>query len=140
LSRKWERRANAYLKRKRGPFDRPRDLLKELKGLAWKYIGPVREEASLKEGLERLTSLEERIEEVYPATVSDLFQRKDLGNMSLLIKAILEGSLIRTESRGAFYRKDFRDQDDQNWLRNTCYRLVKKELEITHRPINSTQT
>jgi len=83
-----------------------------------------------------LTSLEQRIEKIYPAAVGDLFQRKDLGNASLLIKAILKGSLLRTESRGAFYRKDFRDQDDQNWLKNTCYRLVKKDLDITHRPVN----
>jgi succinate dehydrogenase/fumarate reductase flavoprotein subunit len=136
LSRKWERRTSAYLKKRRGSFDRPRDLLKELKSLAWKTIGPVREQASLKEGLEHLTSLDQRIEKVYPDSAGDLFKKKDLENVSLLIKAILKGSLLRTESRGAFCRKDFRDQDDQNWLKNTCYRWVKKELEVTHRPVN----
>ncbi len=106
-----------------------------MKNLAWKYIGPVREEGSLKEGLELLTSLDTRIEKVYPATVSDLFRKRDLENVSLLIKAILKGSLLRTESRGAFCRKDFRNQDDQNWLKNTCYQLKKTEIEITHRPV-----
>lgn len=136
LRQKWERKANQYLKKRRGAFDHPQDLLKDLKNLAWKYIGPVREEGSLKEGLELLASLETRIEKVYPATVGDLFRKRDLENVSLLIKAILKGSLLRTESRGSFCRKDFRNQDDPNWLKNTCYRLKKTEIEITHRPVS----
>jgi len=102
-----------------------------LKNLAWKYAGPVRSEGPLKEGLELVASLEARIEEVYPATVNDLFRKRDLENVSLLIKAILKGSLYRTESRGAFCRKDYQKQDDQNWLSSTCYRLKKTEIEIT---------
>ncbi|MBN1254806.1 MAG: hypothetical protein JXA50_05985 [Deltaproteobacteria bacterium] len=47
----------------------------------------------------------------------------------------MKGSLLRTESRGSFFRKDFPDQDDANWLRNTCYLLEKGELQITHRPV-----
>lgn len=134
LRQKWERKANRYLKKKRGVFDHPRDLLKELKDLAWKYIGPLRDESSLKEGLELLAFVETRIERVYPATVGDLFRKRDLENVSLLIKAILKGSLMRTESRGSFCRKEFRNQDDENWLKNTCYRLQKTEIEIAHRP------
>ena len=65
---------------KRGPFDPPGDLLKNLKDLAWRYAGPVREEGSMKEGLAELASLEKRIERVYPATLKDLFRKRDLEN------------------------------------------------------------
>jgi len=132
--RKWEEKSKGYLKRKRGAFDHPRDLLKELKNLAWRYAGPIREGGSLKEGLDRLASLEKRIERVYPATLKDLFKKRDLENVALLLKAILKGSLLREESRGSLFRKDFPNQDDANWLKNTCYRLEKGELQITHRP------
>jgi succinate dehydrogenase/fumarate reductase flavoprotein subunit len=134
LTRKWERKANHYLRRRRGVFDHPRDLLKGLKSLAWKYAGPVREEKFLKEGLDHVISLEKRIEQVYPATPSELFRKKELENVSLLIRAILEGSLLRTESRGSFYRADFPQPDDSHWLKHTCYRLEKGELKITHPP------
>jgi len=134
LKKRWERKASAYLKKRRGAFDHPSDLLKDLKDLAWKYSGPVRKEEWLKEGLERLTSVEKRMEKVYPATVKDLFKKRDLETVTLLLKAILRGSLFRTESRGSFFRKDFQDQDDEHWLKNTCYRLEKGELQITHRP------
>jgi succinate dehydrogenase/fumarate reductase flavoprotein subunit len=130
--KKWDRKVQSYLKKRRGTFEPPRDLLKELKDLAWRYASPERTEESLKEGLDRLAVLEGKIEKVYPATLKDLFQRRDLESVALLLKAILKGSLLRTESRGSFFRQDFPDQDDRNWLKNTCYRLVKGELQITH--------
>jgi succinate dehydrogenase/fumarate reductase flavoprotein subunit len=137
VMKKWERKARSYLKKRRGTFDDPRNLLKDLRDLAWRYASPVREEESLKEGLGRLASIEKRIGNVYPATLKDLFKKRDLENVALLLKAILEGSLLRRESRGSFFRKDFPDQDDRNWLRNTCYRLEKGELQITHRHIKN---
>jgi succinate dehydrogenase/fumarate reductase flavoprotein subunit len=103
--------------------------------LAWRYASPIRKEESLKEGLDRLASIEKRIEKVYPAALSDLFKKRDLENAALLLKDILKGSLILTESRGSFFREDFPDQDDANWLKNTCYRLEKGELQISHRPL-----
>jgi succinate dehydrogenase/fumarate reductase flavoprotein subunit len=133
--KKWDRRVRSYLKKRRGTFDQPRDLRNELKDLAWRYAGAVREEEFLKEGLDQLVSIRKRIDRVYPATVKDLFKRRDLENVALLLNAILEGSLLRRESRGSFFRRDFPDQDDRNWLKNSCYRLVKGELQITHRPL-----
>jgi succinate dehydrogenase/fumarate reductase flavoprotein subunit len=134
-ARRWERKAGNYMKRRRGPFDHPEDLLKSLKDLAWRYAGPVREEGSMKEGLTHLASLEKKIERVYPATLKGLFRKRDLENAALVLKAIFQGSLLRRESRGSFFRKDFPGEDDQNWMKNTCYRLEKGELQISHRPI-----
>jgi succinate dehydrogenase/fumarate reductase flavoprotein subunit len=133
--KRWERRAKNYMRRKRGAFDPPGDLSKNLKDLAWKFAGPIREESAMREGLSQLMALEKRIERVYAATRKDLFRKKGLENMALVLKAILQGSLLRKESRGSFFREDFPGQDDQNWMNNTCYRLVKGELQITHRPI-----
>jgi succinate dehydrogenase/fumarate reductase flavoprotein subunit len=141
LNRRWEKRAKEYTKRKRGVFDHPRDLLNDLRELAWKHAGPAREEDSLKQGLARLDLLEERIEKVYPSAPMDLFKKRDLDNAALLLKAILKGSLLRTESRGSFFRLDFSQPqhpppqpDDGSWLKNTCCRLEKGEIQITHRP------
>jgi len=133
LQKRWERKAGAYVKKRRGTFEPPEGLLRDLKDMAWKYGGPIRGEESLREGLNRLASMEKRIERVYPATLKDLFRKRDLENVTLLLKAILKGSLLRRESRGSFYRKDFPNQDDPNWLKNTCYRLERGEIEVTHK-------
>jgi len=135
LQRKWQRKAEGYLRKRRGGFDPPVQLLKELKILAWKHAGPVREEHSLIEGIERLASIENRIEKIFPATLKDLFRKRQLENSALVLKAILKGSLLRKESRGSFYRQDFPKQNDQEWLKNNCYRLEKSEIQITHRPL-----
>jgi succinate dehydrogenase/fumarate reductase flavoprotein subunit len=131
--RRWERKAETYLRKKRGVFDHPRDLMKQLGHLVWQYGGPVRQESSLAEGAEILAALQQRVERVYPDTLQDLFMKRVLENMVLLTQAILKGSLLRQESRGAHHRKDFPDQDDRNWLKHTCCRLEKGEMVITHR-------
>ncbi len=133
--RRWEKKAERYLKKSRGVFDPPALLLKELKRLAWGYAGPIREEGSLKEGLEQLTSLEKKIERIHTTTLRDLFRKRELENVALLLKAILNGSLARKESRGSFFRKDFPEQKDDEWLKNMCYRLKDGELEVTHRSL-----
>jgi succinate dehydrogenase/fumarate reductase flavoprotein subunit len=133
--KRWGRRAENYLKRKRGAFDPAGELMKSLKDLAWKFAGPIRGESLIKEGLDQLIALEKKIERVYAATLKDLFRKKELENGALVLKAILQGSLLRKESRGSFFREDFPGKDDQNWKKNTCYRLVKGELQITHRPV-----
>lgn len=139
LSRRWAKTAKEYMKQKKGVFDPPRDLLNDLRIVAWRCLGPVREETSLKEGLDRLREIEERIQRVSPATVNDLFKKKDVENVVLLLKAVLRGSLIREESRGAFSRRDFPEQDDLNWLKNTRYQLKDQEVEVTHRPVPTLQ-
>ena len=133
--RRWERKAETYLQKKRGVFDHPRDLMKQLRHLVWQYGGPVRQESSLAEGAETLAALQKRVERVYPDTLPDLFGKRVLENMALLTQAILKGSLLRQESRGAHHRKDFPGQDDQNWLKHTCYRLEKGEMVITYRSV-----
>ncbi|MBM4309053.1 MAG: FAD-binding protein, partial [Deltaproteobacteria bacterium] len=136
FQRKWQRKAEGYLKKTRGAFDPPTEILKELKVLSWRYVGPSREEGSLKEGLERLASIERKIEKVYPATLKDLFRKRELENVALVLKAILRGSLSRMESRGSFFRQDFPDQNDRDWLKNSCYRLDKGGIQVTHRPLS----
>jgi succinate dehydrogenase/fumarate reductase flavoprotein subunit len=74
----------------------------------------------LREGLDLLASVEERVERIYAGTVRDLFRKRELENAVLITKAILHGSLLREESRGAFCRKDFPHQDDHAWLKHTC--------------------
>lgn len=134
--KRWEEKVRAYTRKKKGAFEPPRDLLRELKILAWKYGGPLREEEDLKTGLDLLSQFEKRIERISPESVNHLFHKRELENITILIRAILQGSLLRKESRGSFLRKDFPESDHQNWLKHTCYRLEGEELQISHQPVN----
>lgn len=135
--KRWEEKARAYTRKKKGAFEPPRDLLRELKLLAWKYGGAVREEEGLKTGLDLLSKCKKSIEKISPETVQDLFHKRELENIALLIQAILRGSLMRKESRGAFLRKDFPESDNENGVKHTCYRLEGEEIQIYHQPVIS---
>ena len=37
---------------------------------------------------------------------------------------MLRGGIEREESRGAFFRSDFPDTDDEKWLKNIVYKQV----------------
>lgn len=55
----------------------------------------------------------------------------------LISKAIVRASLERKESRGAFYREDFPQRDDDRWLKNILLTLDREtgDFVVSHRPI-----
>jgi len=46
------------------------------------------------------------------------------------------GSLERRESRGAFFRDDYPEIDNENWLKNIIYRQVDGELVLETVPVD----
>lgn len=100
---------------------------KELKGIqkrireaAWRYAGVVRSESGLSEGFAMVKALEIELEGVRPQTVADRKLKEDLMSAAFVLKAVLTASISRGESRGAFKREDFPQQDDFNWRKNSC--------------------
>jgi succinate dehydrogenase / fumarate reductase flavoprotein subunit len=94
----------------------------DLQNLLWERAGILRDEASLRAGLDDLETLRERVSDmdVGPIT-SDSFEfAVDLGFMLTTAEVVLRGALQRTESRGAHYRTDYPDTDP-DWRRNICF-------------------
>ena len=52
-------------------------------------------------------------------TNQNLSYGRALGDMLKLAEVILQGSILRKESRGAHYRTDYPDRDDENFLKTT---------------------
>jgi aspartate oxidase len=103
------------------------NLRRQIREVAWKYAGVVRSEEGMKEGLIKVTALEKELNGIIPQTVSDKKLKYDLMSAVFVLKAILTVSLSRKESRGAFIRGDFPQQDDLKWLRNSCLVYDTKE-------------
>ena len=55
-------------------------------------------------------------------TNQNLAYARALGDMLKLAEVIVLGSIERRESRGAHYRADFPQRDDENYLRSTVAR------------------
>ena len=97
-------------------------VLADLRELMWDHAGILRDEASLREGLDRLADVRERVADlrVGPVTSESFEFAVDLGFMTVAAEAVLRGALEREESRGAHYRTDFPDVD-ADWRRNVYF-------------------
>lgn len=93
----------------------PRRLQRELRDVMTEHAGVVRSEQGLREGLEKISRLEERARNVtaHPdvAGFDDLAHAFDLRGSLLAARATLESALERRETRGCHNRSDFPEQD-----------------------------
>jgi succinate dehydrogenase / fumarate reductase flavoprotein subunit len=103
-----------------GEYD-PESLMTELRDLMWEHAGILRDEASLRAGLDELDDVRRKAERMRVGSVtSRSFEfALDLGFMLTVSEAILRSALERTESRGAHYRTDHTEKSDR-WQCNIC--------------------
>ena len=92
------------------------------------HVSVFRTDAGITEGIEKIMELQERFKNV---TVDDrgrkanqdLLDARELGNMLMLSEVLAKAALQRTESRGAHYREDFPERNDDQWLKHTFTHL-----------------
>ncbi len=112
----------------------------EMQRAMHEHVGVFRTEEELREALKKIKELQTRYENVYVEDKGRVFNQNllnalELGNMLTLAEVVTLGALQRRESRGAHYRLDFTERDDENWLRHTVARLVRGEVELSHKPV-----
>ncbi|MBP2029497.1 succinate dehydrogenase / fumarate reductase flavoprotein subunit [Methanohalophilus levihalophilus] len=119
------------------------DVKDELRETMQKYVGVYRNRKDLETGLEKIKELEKRGENIRVKSKVKTFNLElmnaiEVKGMLELARVITEGALVREESRGAHYRTDFLERDDENWLKHTLAyrtpqgpRLEYKEVTIT---------
>jgi succinate dehydrogenase / fumarate reductase flavoprotein subunit len=92
------------------------------------------EVCALKEGCERIAVRD-------PGTRfnSDLMEAFELEFLLGLGEAILLSAQARQESRGAHYREDFPERDDQHWLKHTLIQRTHQGPKIFFKPVTITR-
>jgi len=88
----------------------------------------------LKEGCERIAVRD-------PGTRfnSELMEAFELESLLGLAEAILVSAQARQESRGAHYREDFPERDDQHWLKHTLIQRTDAGPRISFKPVTITR-
>jgi succinate dehydrogenase/fumarate reductase flavoprotein subunit len=134
-----EERVEAPLRREGGVV--AFELRRELQEVADTRVGVLRTGAGLQEAVARIDALRR---EALPRVSSRAHIRRfnpewieclQVENMLTTLLAIARAALLREESRGAHYRRDFPNPDNARWLRNTVATLRGEELELTTAPV-----
>jgi succinate dehydrogenase/fumarate reductase flavoprotein subunit len=127
----------APLERKEGA--RPIDLRKRIQDLALIKVGPVRTELGLKETLEEIENMKKEISELYVPYTGLGYNREwvealQVKAMLLVLEMTARAALMRTESRGSHYRRDYPDTDYKNWTKNIIVRQVDGKMHLVPQP------
>ena len=83
-----------------------------------------------------IASLEERFNDLSLESYNDLIQAVRLQNMLVVSEMVVRSALMRTESRGAHYRTDYPDENNDAWLRNIIISKTDGEMSLSTAPVD----
>jgi succinate dehydrogenase flavoprotein subunit len=130
--------------RERGSGPRISELRRELGESMDRFVAVFRDEAGVTEALETVRRLKEQARSAYiddRGTVfnQDLLGALELGYMLDNAECACVGALHRTESRGAQYRTDFPDRNDDEWLKHIDLTMNGGGPEISYSDVTITE-
>lgn len=114
----------------------------ELKETMTQNCGVFRDETKLQQALSNIHSLKERLHSARIMDKSlrfntDLLANLETENLVSFSEVIVTGALARTESRGAHSRTDYRERDDEAWLKHTlAHKNGEDAPKLTYKPVN----
>jgi succinate dehydrogenase / fumarate reductase flavoprotein subunit len=129
---------------------RPRDgrrvseIKNELGELMNKYAAVFRDEEGLNTALETIGRLREETGSAWIDDHGTVFNQDVLGAIELefmidCAETTVIAAIERKESRGAQYRTDYPERNDEEWLKHIDITLVDDKPEVSYSPVTFTQ-
>ncbi|MGB9631112.1 MAG: succinate dehydrogenase/fumarate reductase flavoprotein subunit [Candidatus Methanodesulfokora sp.] len=128
-----------------GTGEDPYLIRREMQNTMGKYAYVFRHGDELKEGLNRIRELRRlfgtgRVADKSKEYNQNLIHVLELDFMLEMAEVVLTAALARTESRGAHYRLDYPNRDDENWLKHTIIYRSKEGLPmLSYKPVRITK-
>ncbi len=138
--------AAVFAEKIRAPLNRksgasPIEIRKETRRLSHLYLNAVRDGDNLKSTLERVEELQKQ-EKTVRTKNPDLRQYNmewiealQTENLLTVMEMVGKASLMREESRGAMFRRDFNDTDGVNWLKNIIVYQEGEQMNFRTEPV-----
>ena len=120
------------------------ELKAELGETMDKYVAVFRDEAGLDTALEIVRRLKDEAQNVAIDDKGTVFNQDVLGALELQFmldnaEAIVISAIERKESRGAQFRTDYPDRNDDEWLKHINVSANGAEPELSYSPVTMTQ-
>ncbi len=119
-------------------------LMAEMQQVMMEHVSVFRQASGLQAALQKIRELRERSNRISIQDQGHCFNRNlleaiELGHMLDLAEVVILGALDRKESRGAHWREDFPQRDDEKFLHHTMVRLSGRAPELSYRPVTITR-
>ncbi len=124
--------------------ENPYEIRNELRKIMDTHVGVFRTGEKLEEALRIVRNLKERFKDIRIVDKdlrwnTDLVSALETENMLDLAEIVILGALMREESRGSHFRRDFPYRDDERFLKHTlAYRNEDGSVRIEYIPVNIT--
>jgi len=115
----------------------PKSLRKAIGEIFWKQVGILRDKEGLTGALESLEQIKkESLPLVRGKTPKEILEKMEVENALLVGEMIIRSALMREESRGAHFRRDFPKTDEEKWKGNIFLRQSAEGMGLEFRPIS----
>ena len=142
----WDKKAETLIRERLGVFQgksrspargrSPRAMKKMIGEILWKKSGILRDGEGLEDAIESLQRIQvENLPEIKAETPKEVLEKMEVENAILVGEMITRSALMREESRGAHFRKDFPQTDDQNWKGSIFLKKSPEGLKLEFRPL-----
>ncbi len=114
---------------------RVRRLLQEL---MWRHVGVIRDGGELEAALERIRDLKTTRLKLSSRTRrynKEWLEALQLRSLLLVAEMVTRSALRRKESRGAHFRTDFPDTDNDTFLKNICIQRAESGMTLSDEPV-----
>jgi succinate dehydrogenase/fumarate reductase flavoprotein subunit len=134
-------RAKIAAPMERASASNPIQIRNRIRYLSHRYLNAVREQRWLEQVLQEMKELYEQATVVHVRNRDlkkynmEWVEALQTENLLLMMEMVARGSLMRTESRGAMFRRDFPDTDGVNWLKNIVIRREGDSMTLRTEPV-----
>ncbi|MBW2063542.1 MAG: succinate dehydrogenase flavoprotein subunit [Deltaproteobacteria bacterium] len=142
LAEMWNERIRKLKERQRGVgADQLRGAMQKV---MMEDCSVYRQEKGLSRALEKVRDLMEQSEKTQIQNRgsrynTDLTEAIELESLLHLSEVILVSALTRQESRGAHFREDFPERNDQEWLKHSLVRRTREGPALSYKPVRITR-
>jgi succinate dehydrogenase / fumarate reductase, flavoprotein subunit len=139
-----ERTIEEIVGRERGSGRRVSEIRKELGDVMDEHVAVFRDREGVEQALEAVRRLKEEASSAYIDDRGSIFNQDVLGALELgymldNADATCVAALHRTESRGAQYRTDFPERNDEEWLKHIDLSLDGDQPQIDYSEVTITE-
>lgn len=111
------------------------EIEQSLRQTMWERVGVIRDKQNLEQAQKDISDLREQQAGVSMTDHRQLLAAVKLDNMLTVSEMVCRAALMRTESRGAHYRSDYPEEDNEHWLKTIKISRRSREMVLNTVPV-----